>query len=292
MNIQNVIFTTCVDYDVGHVKPFFTSCRKYFHGRIVVVCPHPSDDLKSFFVSHNVEVISPITSFESRGRVMTERFRTMFNFITKEISNFDQCFFTDVRDVLFQGNPFVGASLKLRVFEESKLIVDCKINREWVEKAYGKAVFEQVKNYRALCAGTTFASYDGACEYLQLLLSEADKIGAKWTGLDQAIHNVIVRTEKISGVKVEQNGFSAVQTMSGQTRFVFDENWNIINFDGTQCPVLHQYDRHPILRERYLGSEGHTDPMRIELARLRKYEKTMKSSRKTFKHLVKMMVSK
>jgi hypothetical protein len=81
---------------------------------------------------------------------------------------YDYILSADVRDIVFQGNPFArvdGADVYYYL-EADRIIGDCPINSRWMEQAFGPEVRLSSASHRISCAGMLIATSLGLMEYL------------------------------------------------------------------------------------------------------------------------------
>jgi diphthamide biosynthesis methyltransferase len=69
-------------------------------------------------------------------------------------------------------------------------------------------------------------------------------------GLDQGIHNWILRTTNHVEVELIPNGHPLIATLHHFTNdmFIFDENQGLLTKDLELVKIVHQYDRHKFLQ--------------------------------------------
>ena len=171
---------------------------------------------------------------------------------------------SDLRDVFFQKNPFSGMAshqqLKntLIVFEEFPTrIKDQPHNREWIRNSRGEQALDQIGHNYISCSGTTFGGRDAMEAYLLHMLKAFDETpeANSIAGMDQGHHNFVVHSGRLNSsidqVVIEKQGYSIVNTVGIigavwglRQHGILDNATNeVLNYDGTVSPVVHQYDR-------------------------------------------------
>lgn len=160
----------------------------------------------------------------------------------------DQVLITDMRDVIFQADPFSAPIDGLEVFLEdpSYTIAGTAFNRQWMRDLYGPTVVAALADHVVSCSGTVAGPRDDMIRYLRCMVN-AVRDQAPLGSRDQAIHNRLLRGGELDPVTVIANGTGRVLTMGGVARVRRDDTGRVLNDDGTVAPVLHQYDRHPWL---------------------------------------------
>jgi len=185
------------------------------------------------------------------------RFLFARNFI-KAHPEYSQIMLTDVRDVVFQSDPFEWMNDQKRVFcfEEmtGRTIGECPSNSRMVREVFGEEGWQKMQKFQISCAGVTFGTRVELLGYLERFLDLA--LGAlslrPCSGSDQGVHNRIVHVENLPYLKLLDNE-GPVFTMGCMPRDLIHVNAGgaVINNEGKVYPVLHQYDRLPELAKRF-----------------------------------------
>ena len=159
----------------------------------------------------------------------------------------DRVFIVDARDLLFQGDPFSNWKADLEVFCEdpSVTIGSCPYNSMWVGRKYGPEKLAQLADKPIICAGTTRGTRAAMLNYCRLMCDEIEN-DATGLNIDQGAHNRLVYDGLLDPVCITPNKQGCVQTVGNQQTFVFDRQGRLLNDDGRPCPVVHQFDRHPV----------------------------------------------
>lgn len=160
---------------------------------------------------------------------------------------------TDLRDVLFQADPFDPPVDALETFLEdpSRTIGGEPFNRRWIQALYGRATLTAMTNLTASCSGTVIGPRVDILNYLtemQLAITWRRRpLGSH----DQGVHNRLLHSGRLRA-KVIPNEHGRVLTMGGMSDIRRGPDGRILNADGTVPAVLHQYDRHPTLAHELL----------------------------------------
>lgn len=195
----------------------------------------------------------------------------------------------DSRDAYFQTNPFAdvprktdptGQSGLLYFFgenAEATRIGASKMNRKWLTYAYGDVVANTLKDRPIVCSGATMGEQVAIETYLRAMVAESDETGTRIYGADQGFHNYLYYSHKlgnadtIHAIVVFEQGMGIVNNLGamrtkplsewgngkilGQVKDVDAEDnsmiLQVLNWDGTPSPVLHQYDRHSELTQEF-----------------------------------------
>jgi hypothetical protein len=177
-------------------------------------------------------------------------------------SEFRRILLADVRDVLFQSDPFrelPAGGLAVGVEIPNYTLGTEPHNAQWVKSAYGPAILERIGANPVSCAGVTYGERDAMMKYLDLMVKEVGGLSVRAVGLpgiDQAVHNVLVWTKRLDDVHELRPLDSTVATLNGveERDVVLSQSGRLLNRDGSEPSVLHQYDRLPGLAPRLLQS--------------------------------------
>ena len=160
---------------------------------------------------------------------------------------------TDVRDVLFQSDPFraltehgLAASIETRRYT----VASEPHNAAWVLEAYGAEMLERIGASPASCVGVTYGERPAMLAYLDLMsreILELPSAAARRGGADTAIHNVLLWTGRLGSVQPLETLASPVATLNGipEDELAIGESGRLLNRDGSEPSVVHQYDRSP-----------------------------------------------
>lgn len=171
---------------------------------------------------------------------------------------------TDVRDVVFQSDPFGPAPVGLEVFVEYETgrLADHAFQMKHLRALAGDDLARQLKDQPCICAGTIVGPAAEVARLCRLILSlgaiPRSAVGGGF-GVDQASLAMIVGYGLIPA-EVQDN-YRRVATIGMASDGIGFKDGRIVNPDGSVSPVVHQYDRRPELVEavRALWSQGLPD---------------------------------
>ena len=174
-------------------------------------------------------------------------------------SRYGRVLITDVRDVLFQVDPFEVLdvdALAVGMESDRYRLGDERWNAWFIERAYGPAMLEQLREFPVSCSGVTYGSNAAMLHYLGLMASEIVRLRfvATLQPLDQGLHNKLLWTGAVGDfVRLEAfNGAIGTVHPDDDDFIVLDEAGYFLNRNGSRIAVLHQYDRLPRWREYLL----------------------------------------
>lgn len=169
---------------------------------------------------------------------------------------FTQIMISDLRDVIFQRDPFAAPVDDLEVFlEEPEVNFAVEgFNRRWVQDLYGDAGVVQLGDRVVSCSGVTFGDRDGMLRYLAEMSREVRTHLPPLGPHDQAVHNWLLSTGALGSPHRVANGHGRVLTMGAQRDIELAADGTVVNHDGSVPAVLHQYDRHVDLAPSLLAA--------------------------------------
>jgi hypothetical protein len=174
------------------------------------------------------------------------RFSVWYLYLTSHRAHFKRVMLTDVRDVLFQRDPFeFPFDGTLCVFLEDG---STTIGTDWhtgplVRNKYGLDALQEIESRPIACAGVTIGSIDSILHYLRGMIDESTGLVDT---LNQGIHNVLLYRGAFDPIRVFRNDEGPVLTLGRvpPDALRFDDDGWLVNKHGTVPNVVHQYDRH------------------------------------------------
>jgi len=190
------------------------------------------------------------------------RFIVYYLYLAKYKNEYSKVLLTDVTDVVFQKDPFYFEfnDNSLYCFLESKneKIGLCIFNSAWVRDVFGEKILNEIGANNIACAGVIAGSTNATINYLESMvdcIAQFKKTPPKLIGEDQAIHNYLIYKKQPKNVKLVYNETGPVMHMhyvSGDS-LRFNNDGLLINSKGDIVNVVHQYNRHPFLIEKFQG---------------------------------------
>jgi hypothetical protein len=244
--MNNLIMGSAFGYSIEKIKPFVLSLRQYYQGNVVFIVDSVSEEQQDFYNEYYIYTYIPDEQLTSAtGNV--RRFNHYQNCLEENFLDIENIFLTDVRDIVFQSDPFTNyPTYDIEFFAEPELLGNCNHNGTWYQRLYDNDGLEKVKDQYILCAGTTIGKRDTIVEYIKKLVTEVDRLselGRAYGNCDQAIHNYLAYNGYFDNYRINQNGQGLVSTMHHSKILTFNRQGQMLNDDGTPTPVIHQYDR-------------------------------------------------
>lgn len=171
--------------------------------------------------------------------LLCQRFMLYRNLCNNILSETDMVMVTDIRDVVFLGDPFshdYGPGVSVFLEDAHQSIETCQFNSAWAKAAWGPGLYQHIKHHSISCAGVTVGDAVGMENYFREMTFWLYK---KKDNLDQGVHNGLVWLNVLPKVTVYRNESGPVLTMG------YMPVAKMTNKDGSQPLIIHQYDRHP-----------------------------------------------
>lgn len=234
---MNYVLGTAVNLDPRDLTVFLHSFRR-----------HNEEDEVILFVNRHFPIHDPRVrqvGISPGGIIINERYSFYREFLKNLKPDAEtQILISDVRDVVFMGNPFLGAKDQIRMAGENVEFESCPINRDWMMRAYGK--FPEWSE--VFCAGTTMMPYLEMMWYLGWMVSELDRLKPLSETMisDQAAHNAFVHW-----ANPEEELRSTKFLTVGHLLSKFSPDYLLSAESWMHPALIHQYDRSPVLVEHF-----------------------------------------
>lgn len=242
----NLVLAFFTGYNFSVIEPFIASCLKCVSSaEIVFITGDKTETFELLCQRKNIKTIH-INEFENLGyHIMSERFFMYKKFLEHNYQDYSNILICDVRDVFFQGDPFVVERDSEVVFAiEDGVIQDSSINITWIKDFFGQDIYEEIRMNPISCAGTTMGTAYGMIEYIndmcfQLKENEHDITRP----FDQGIHNYLAwkQHKNLYKTDLEDTIFNTVGLTPEKRISVRD---GLVLVDQKFSPVIHQWDRH------------------------------------------------
>jgi hypothetical protein len=189
-----------------------------------------------------------LKSFREPVHVCNYRYFLYYDYLLKAGGSFINVLLTDVRDVVFQRDPFDFPVKKDAIhvaMERSDIPIGaCPWTAPWVRRAYGEETLKRVAQSEMSCSGTTLGPVAPMKRYLEAMLAEIARMKTAEAYLDQPAHNVLLLGGKLDPVERLYNFSGPILTAGSERTFHFDGQGQLVNNDGSVINMVHQYDRH------------------------------------------------
>lgn len=244
---KNLVLGLAAGYRIDKIKPFVLSFRQHCQDDLLFVMSDVSEEMADFCVKNQVYTFIPEEPLQLQT-CQLKRYEIYLDCLQEYFSDAENVLIADVRDIVFQSNPFENYPKRsLEFFAEPEFFRNCNHNGPWIAGIYGPDRLQQVGDEYVICSGTTMGTRAGMIEYLEAMTEEIrrlENLGKVLRGgHDQPIHNHLVYDQKFSDFNINQNGIGPICTMHHSTVLSFNRQGQLLNNDGSVIPVVHQYDR-------------------------------------------------
>lgn len=186
------------------------------------------------------------------------RYCFYYDYLQANREKYHYVLLTDVRDVIFQSDPFIGLNQTelLNFYEEGTTIGKSFYTSYWIKHAFGTKAFDAIKEKMSICSGTTIGTVERIMHYLENMIFAQARITAGLTGLggfDQGVHNYLIYNDYFPGSRLTANADAEVATLGESTSIWFNNEMELVNREKKVIPVVHQFDRFPEMKLKALA---------------------------------------
>ncbi|WP_419785232.1 hypothetical protein [Pseudodesulfovibrio sp.] len=253
---NNLILGTAAGYHYGDVRPFLRSLEESgFAGRCVLFISETTRDLERM-ANHRVTLLPLRPDAAPEGMPCNAlRYFCYRDFLLATLPQAERILLTDVRDVIFQADPFSphwAEGLTCAEEDRRMTIGSCPHNSHWIRQHLGEDALSAVANRPILCSGTTVGSSDAILAYLNVLTEKMTSFsgGQRMAGFDQGVHNVLAHTGALGPVHLSDNTGPILTLGYFPGEPDTDAQGRVLNEAGAPALIVHQYDRKPSLFKR------------------------------------------
>ena len=270
MASKNLIIGGFTNYGINQLKPWVISAKEVAGDNdVVLVYGNATDETLDWLVEQNVVIVPMLQAQNIPIHVL--RFLSIYEYLDKHWQFYDYVVTTDVKDVYFQADPFKFlVDRKLVIASEGLKYKDEPWGNENLFQAYGPYVYEKFKDNEIFNVGT----FGGKSEYVKDMVFHifTNGINRPIPICDQAVFNVLLNTQPFKDIATKTIQWAAelgtIMDPSKIEQFkpnlLCDEPiWEddkLKYSDGLVFPIVHQYDRVPVLKKFVQEKYGQNDP--------------------------------
>jgi hypothetical protein len=277
---NNLVLGAVRDYTFEQLRPFVVSLKRTsFKGELVLLWNHLSPATLAALQEHGAKLVY----FEYRGsgtlnswsrfwpqvrpvvrlplgesfrrsiygkilNLPVVRYLHALKFLEAHCGEYLNILLTDVRDVIFQDDPFrdsLAGDVVAFLEAPHMKFGDESMNDGWIRDNYGEATSSRLAGKRISCCGTVMGTEVGMVDYLRAFVAEIGRLKSVSHGADTSVHNILVRESLVDRIAVVENFQSAVGTIntSPLSSAVIGSDGRVLGPSGFPVSVLHQYDR-------------------------------------------------
>ena len=254
----------------NELEPFLASLNNTaFDGDVCIFVGDVTPDVVELLLARGV-IVERAAPMRTRGmNYLCSRFCSYLDFLTRHGERYAHVMLSDLRDVVFQSDPFAQKLPADIVFAQERCrIGDCPVNHNWLVHTYGGGVADNMRDCVISCSGTTFGTTAGMLRYLAAMVAElADATVPLAELMDQGPHNHIVHMRPLHNAWLDAAD-TLVATMHYMPEAAVSIAGDTALIDGRPVPVLHQWQKHTALarhirtHRRFSFAAGEPKPRR------------------------------
>jgi len=269
MASKNLIIGGFTNYGINQLKPWVLSAKAIDGDNdVVLVYGNTTPETLTWLEEQGVIVVPMLVVQNVPIHVL--RFLSIYEYLENNWFDYNYVVTTDVKDVYFQSNPFtVLNGRKLVIASECLRYKDESWGNENLFQAYGPYVYDKFKNNEIFNVGT----FGGKSEYVKDMVFHifTNGINRPIPIVDQAVFNVLINTQPFKDIVQKTTQWAAelgtIMDPSKIERFrpnllspepVFEDGL-VKDWTGQVFPIVHQYDRVPVLKKFVQEKYGQQD---------------------------------
>jgi len=275
---KNLIIGGATNYGINQLKPWVLSAKEVagIDNDVVLVVGNATQETIEWLEGQYVKVVPMINVQGVPIHVL--RFLSIYDYLQKHWQEYDYVVTTDVKDVYFQVDPFKFlVDRKLVVASEGLRYKNEPWGNENLYQTYGPYVYEKFKDNEIFNVGT----FGGTSEYVKDMVFNifTNATNRPIPIVDQAVFNVLINTQPFKDVIQTSTQWAAelgtIMDPSKIEQFrpnllfpepVFEDGL-VKDWTGHVYPIVHQYDRVPILKKFVQEKYGQEDESELFIYR-------------------------
>ena len=254
---KDLIISTAIGYKFQSMELFLKSLDKVYTGNLLLFT-YKIKKLPNYSFQVIIENINTNYYKSSLPYDLNSPHNKRLFYSYKYLSDhpeYNRILLTDVRDVLFQEDPFLCIlDNKLQVAMEEIKIGENEYNSGWIKVLKGEEYLEKHKDKLVSCCGTVLGQRNNILFYLNYLtefISTNDKkldTNKSIFFMDQGCHNIFI-IEYPHLICKHVNNIGKIFTMSYPGKIILSRSGLFINDYGLIYSIVHQYDRYKFLTD-------------------------------------------
>jgi hypothetical protein len=266
---KNLIIGGFTNYNTNQLKPWVLSAKVHAgdNNDVVLVYGNATEETLNWLESQGV-ILVPMLEVQNVP-IHVLRFLSIHNYLVQHWQKYDYVITTDVKDVVFQSEPFSDLiGYKLVIASEGLKYKDEPWGNENLHQTYGQYVYEEFKNKEIFNVGT----FGGISEYVKDMVFHifTNGVNRPIPIVDQAVFNVLINTQPFKDiVQPTVNWACESGTVIDPSKIQYfrpnllcDEpiiKDGLVYYGDRLFPILHQYDRVPVLKKFVQKKYGQED---------------------------------
>src|SRR5439155_2364653 len=154
------------------------------------------------------------------SNVEVARYFWFWDYLASRAEGYRNVMLTDVRDVLFLGDPFdfdIGDAV-CSFEEDGRLTIGCQTNnRGWLHGAYGQEALDELADRPIVCSGITIGEASAVLDYSRVIVDHLARLSRQFKCMDQGVHNYVLHKGLVPQARLVPNGSGIVLTVGLMT---------------------------------------------------------------------------
>jgi hypothetical protein len=266
---KNLIIGGCTNYGINQLKPWVLSINEVCDENTekVMVFGVGTDETRKWLIDQGFLVVEMAQVPNIPVHVL--RFLSIYHYLRDTWQDYNYVITTDVKDVYFQTDPFKFlVDRKLVIASEGLKYKDEPWGNENLFQAYGQYVHNEFKENEIFNVGT----FGGESEYVKDMVFHifTNGVNRPIPIVDQAVFNVLINTQPFKDiVQPTVNWACELGTVMDPSKIeqfrpnlLWDEPTikdGLVYYGDKLFPIVHQYDRVPVLKKIVQEKYGQED---------------------------------
>jgi hypothetical protein len=280
MSQPNLIVTQAAGYTFGQVEPFLRSLKQTgFNGSVVFFILESDRELRQRLERSGITVVAyrndypyfvesqylSLLTLPNDGRALYPgalRFFLYEAWIHAHRSQYQRILHSDVRDVIFQRDPFEEPwPAGIHAFlENRRLTIGTEpSNATWIKFCFGELALQRVAGKPIACAGVILGESAAWIAFLAIFNSTMMNHGNSSVGIDQGIFNGLLYldpatlgNDHMSGLEFtaweDAQWLVSTESYFKPTRSIrWSAGARVLNTSNQPVAIVHQYDRNAFM---------------------------------------------
>jgi hypothetical protein len=210
---RRLVLGAAVGFDIARVRVFVESLRGVGYRDDILIMTGPLQwRLNRYLARHGVETRSVLSTRKLNGPIHAYRFDKFARFVAQLRSHYARVLISDVRDVVFQRDPFAGVvSTTCQFYLEgaSKTIGEEPTNLRWAKLFLPPNEVAAISACRVSCCGVVQGGSSQMADYLDRMAAYLHRLPLRLRregGADTVFHNRIAHlTHEVPADIIENN---------------------------------------------------------------------------------------
>ena len=243
-----------VKYSLKKILPFLKSFIKnsFENCDVVFFINQISHTVTNYLNSLGIILCEIPGKLDDPRNIYKYRWKFYRDYLVENKEKYNIVLSVDAKDTIFQTEFF-------KIYENYKPFIGFSYENEYIKKSndkiliinnFGIDMFKKIENKRIINSGTIWGTLNEFCQFSNILY---EKLLVYPQIIDQTLVNYLIYHEKILShcLQIISDEYGPVITigLTKRENIFLDAQNNIFNNKGYIYSIIHQYDRHPDLKQ-------------------------------------------